>query len=271
MLPLEATPEDHRLAAESLGLDEPLYTQYAVFLRNAASGDLGRSLRSKEEVVSILGARLSASLQLGAVALALTLAMGIPLGVASATRRGTLLDDAIKVVALLGQSVPSFLVGILLVQVFAVSLRWVPAGTNEGLASLILPALTMALFGVAGIARLVRSSMLDVLGSVFIRLARAKGLPERLVVWRHALRNSLIPVASFGGLFFVTLLTFAIVVEVVFAWPGIGSLANTAILNRDFPVIQGVALLMGGIAIVVSLVIDIVYLFLDPRIRDARG
>jgi peptide/nickel transport system permease protein len=267
LLPIDATREQHERAARALGLDQPLPVQYGLFLRDAAMGDLGRSLRSGEAVIPLLQKRLGASLQLGSVALLLTFAVGIPLGVISATRRGTRLDGTIKVVGLLGQSMPSFWVGILLIQVFAVGLRWVPAGTNQGLVALVMPAVTMALFGIAGISRLVRSSMLEILGSDFILLARAKGLPERLVVWRHALRNSLLPVASFGGLFFVTLMTFAIVVEVVFAWPGIGSLAYTAILNRDFPVIQGVALLTGAIAIVVSLATDVIYMLLDPRIR----
>jgi peptide/nickel transport system permease protein len=271
LLPLDATVEDYAAAERALGLDQPVPVQYGLFIRNAAVGDLGTSLRSGEEVVGLLQNRLGASLQLGAVALVLTLAAGIPLGVISATRRGSHVDRVIKVVSLLGQSMPSFWVGILLIQVFAVWLRLVPAGTNIGATAIVLPAVTMALFGIAAITRLVRSSMLEVLGSDFIRLARAKGLPERLVIWRHALRNSLLPVASFGGLFFVTLLSFAIVVEVVFAWPGIGSLTYTAILNRDFPVIQGVALLAGAIAIVVSLAVDLVYLSLDPRIRSERG
>jgi len=269
LLPIDATPEQYERAARALGLDQPLPVQYGLFLQDAATGDLGTSLRSGEGVVPLLQKRLGASLLLGGAAMLLTLAVGIPLGVVAATRRGTRLDGLIKVVALLGQSMPSFWVGILLIQVFAVWLRWVPAGTNRGLTSIILPAITMALFGIAGITRLVRSSMLEILDSDFIQLARAKGLPERLVIWRHALSNSLLPVASFGGLYFVTLLSFAIVVEVVFAWPGLGSLAYTAILNRDFPVIQGVALLTGAIAIAVSLLIDVIYMLLDPRIRHA--
>lgn len=269
LLPIQATQEDFDRARRSLGLDQPLIVQYGTFVGNVVRGDLGQSLRSREEVSIILAQRLISSLELGAAALVLTYVVALPLGVISAVRRGTAVDTAVKVIALLGQSMPSFWIGLILIQIFAVNLRWLPAGTDRGLGAIVLPSVTIALFGIAGVARLLRSSMLEVLDSDFVRVARAKGLRERTIVWRHAFRNSLIPVTAFGGLYLVNLLSFAIVVETVFAWPGIGSLAYTAVVNRDFPLIQGVALMIGVLAIAVNLAVDILYSAIDPRIRHA--
>jgi peptide/nickel transport system permease protein len=217
----------------------------------------------------MLSTRLLASARLAVAAFVLTFAVGIPLGVASAVRRGGIIDRFVKVFALVGMSTPSFWIGILLIQIFAVTLGWLPTGTAEGADSIVLPAITLALFGTAGVTRLVRSTMLDCLDSEFVKLARAKGLSESVVILRHALRNSLLPVVSFGGLFFVNLVTLTLVVETVFSWPGMGTLTYTAIVARDFPVIQGVTLVAGAIAIFVNLIIDILYVYLDPRIRYA--
>lgn len=269
LLPLQATQGDFDRVRHALGLDEPIPTQYLIFLGNAVRGDLGRSQRSGEEVTQLVLERLAGSVELAAAALVLTAVVAIPLGVIGALRRGTALDTLVKLVALLGQSMPSFWVGILLIQIFAVWLRILPSGTNQSPAHVILPAFTLSLFGIAGVARLLRSSMLEVLDSEFVKLARAKGMLEKNVIWKHALRNSLLPVVSFSGLFFVNLLSLTIVVETVFAWPGMGSLTYSAILNRDFPVIQGVTLAASAIAILVNMFTDILYTYLDPRIRYA--
>jgi len=269
LLPSDASVEDYERVGKSLGLDRPAIVQYAIFAANAVRGDLGRSLRSGEPVASLLLQRLEGSLPLALLALLLSLSFGIPLGVLAAVHRGTSVDTAAGVVAILGQSMPTFWVGMALVQVFAVGLGWFPSGTMSGVSSIILPATTLALNGVAVIARLVRSAMLDVLHADFVKLARAKGLSEATVIWRHALRNALLAVSSYAGILFVSFLTLAIVVEVVFAWPGIGQLTYSAILNRDFPVVQGVTLLGGLLTVLVSLVVDMLAYYLDPRIRYA--
>lgn len=270
LLPIEATQEDHARLARELGLDKPLPAQYAIYLANLVRGDLGRSIRSGESVGALLWQRTPASLELALAALVLIIVAGIPLGVASALYRGSFIDTAAKAVALLGQSAPPFWLGIVLIEVFAVTLRWLPSGTNQGAAHVILPAITLSSFGVAGVARLLRSSMLEVLDSEFIKLTRAKGMPERIVIWKHALKSALLPVASYLGILVIGIITLSMTVETVFAWPGLGLLTYSAILNRDFPVVQGVTLWAGTISIVVGLASDILVVYLDPRIR-VRG
>jgi peptide/nickel transport system permease protein len=267
MLSPEATRAQYAQVAHELGIDRPLLVQYGLFVLKALHGDLGDSYRSGVPVTQLVTERLWASAQLSAAALAETVLVGVPLGVLSARRAGHAIDSIVKSVALLGQSLPSFWVGIVLIEVFAVRLGWLPAGGAQKASSIVLPSATLALYGIASIARLLRSSMLDVLGAEFVKLARAKGLSETRVIWKHALRNALLPVVSYAGLFFVNLLTLSVVVEVVFAWPGLGQLTYTAILSRDFPVIQGVVLLAGTVAILVNLATDVMYVYLDPRIR----
>jgi peptide/nickel transport system permease protein len=181
--------------------------------------------------------------------------------------KGSVLDTFAQIVAVLGQSMPMFWVGIVLIQVFAVYMRWLPSGGTGTLAHYILPAFTLGWWLVAGIMRLLRSSMLEVLDSEFIKLARIKGLTERKIVWKHALRNSLIPVVTFGGIYMAVLITAAILVETVFAWPGVGRLVYESIVFRDFPVVQAIVLMTAGFVILTSLVVDILYAYLDPRIR----
>lgn len=258
---------EYREIGDALGLNDSYFKQYRIFLTNALQGDLGDSIRSNEPVTHVLGQRLAASTELALAAIALSWLFGVPLGVIAARRRGSPMDSGVKFAALVGQSMPSFWVGIVLIQIFAVWLALLPAGGRGGIEHLVLPAATLALFGIAGIARLVRSGMLDALEGEFITLARAKGVPEQLVVWKHALKNAVLPAVSFGGIYFINILTLAIVVEVVFAWPGLGQLTFTSILSRDYPTIQGVVLLGGVIAIVVNSAVDIAYSFIDPRIR----
>lgn len=269
LLPPYATEEDARRLAQALGLDQPIHVQYAIYVGNLLRGDFGRSQRSGEQVSTLLLQRLPASLHLGGTALALTFIAGIPLGVMSALKRGSAADTVVKIVALLGQSMPAFWLGIVLIEVFSVYLGWLPSGTNSGPTHVILPAVALAGFGIAGVARLLRSSLLEVLDSEFVKLTRAKGLPERIVIWKHALKNAILPVVSFAGVLFVGLITLAITVETVFAWPGLGLLTFTAILNRDFPLVQGVTLAAAALSVVASLVADLLILYLDPRIRLA--
>ena len=266
VLPMVATEEDVANARRYLGLDRPLYAQYVTFVGRAATGDFGTSIRSRRPVVELLRERLPNSLALAAFSMAVSLLIAFPLGVLAAVRRGTALDSGAKVLATLGQSLPTFWVGIVLIEVVAGRLQWLPAGGSGSLAHYILPGFTLGWFVVAGLMRLLRSAMLEVLDAEYVTTARAKGAPEVSVVWRHALRNALIPVVTFAGVYFAILVTSAIVVETVFAWPGMGRLAYEAITGRDFPVIQAVVLVTAAIVVTVNFAVDLLYAVIDPRI-----
>ena len=266
VLPMVATEEDFANARRYLGLDRPLYAQYLTFVGRAATGDFGTSIRSRRPVVELLRERLPNSLALAAFSMAVSLLVAFPLGVLAAVRRGTALDAGAKVLATLGQSLPTFWVGIVLIEVVAGRLQWLPAGGSGSLAHYILPGFTLGWFVVAGLMRLLRSAMLEVLDAEYITTARAKGAPEVSVVWRHALRNALIPVVTFAGVYFAILVTSAIVVETVFAWPGMGRLAYEAITGRDFPVIQAVVLVTAALVVTVNFAVDLLYAVIDPRI-----
>jgi peptide/nickel transport system permease protein len=262
------TAEDIARITEELGLDRPLPEQYGIFLSNALKGDLGRSVTGdRKPAVEIILSRLPASLQLAGVALLISVLVGLPLGVLAARRKGSFLDTSARVLALLGQSVPPFWLGIILMYVFAVWLRLLPTSGFGGIKYFILPAITMSTVIVAAVTRLTRSSMLDVLNLEYIKLARIKGLSERIVIWKHVLRNSLIPVVTFIGQFLPIMITGAMVIETVFSWPGIGRLAYEAAMFRDFPVLQAVVLFVTLLFVFCSLVVDILYAYLDPRIR----
>jgi peptide/nickel transport system permease protein len=267
MLPDDATREDIAQLRHALGLDRPLPVQYWVFISKAVQGDFGRSIKGQMPVLDMLKERLPNSIKLAAVALGIAVLLAFPLGVMAAVKKGTGLDTLANIVAVLGQSLPQFWVGIVLIQVFAVQLRWLPVAGVGSLAHYVLPAFTLGWFVVAGMMRLLRSSMLDVMGSEFVKLARIKGLPSRTVIWKHALRNALIPVLTFGAIYLAILITGAILVETVFAWPGVGQLIYQGIVFRDFPVVQAVVLLTAGIVITVNLLVDITYAYIDPRIR----
>jgi peptide/nickel transport system permease protein len=267
MLPDDASPEDIAQLRHALGLDRPLPVQYWVFLSRAVQGDFGRSIKGQMPVVDMLKERLPNSLKLGGVALGIAVLLAFPLGVVAAVHKGTALDTMANMVAVLGQSLPQFWVGIVLIQIFAVRLRWLPVAGVGSVWHYVLPAFTLGWFVVAGMMRLLRSSMLDILGSEFVKLARIKGMPEGTVVWKHALRNAMIPVLTFGAIYLAALITGAILVETVFAWPGIGQLIYQGIVFRDFPVVQAVVLLTAGLVTSVNLLVDILYAYLDPRIR----
>jgi peptide/nickel transport system permease protein len=267
MLPDTATQEDIAQLRTALGLDKPWPVQYWLFISKAVQGDFGRSIKGQMPVIDLLKERLPNSIKLAAVSLAITVLLAFPLGVLAAVKKGTGLDTVANLVAVLGQSLPQFWVGIVLIQIFAVHLRWLPVAGVGGVSHYILPAFTLGWFVVAGMMRLLRSSMLDVLDSEFIKMARIKGVPWGTVLWKHALRNALIPVLTFGAIYFAILITGAILVETVFAWPGIGQLVYQGIVFRDFPVIQAVVLLTAGIVVAVNLLVDITYAYVDPRIR----
>jgi peptide/nickel transport system permease protein len=250
-------------------LDQPIYLQYLWFVRNLLEADLGTSIRTRKPVLQLIGQRLPNTLKLVFFSTAIALLIALPLGVIAAVHKGSLWDWGARTVALLGQSVPTFWAGIVLISIFSVQLEVLPAGRKEGLASYILPAVTLGLFGfmLAGVVRLLRGSMLDILGSEFIKFARLKGLNESVVTWKHAFKNALIPVATFVGFYFGILIAGSVVVETVFAWPGIGRLAFEAVQWRDYPVIQGVVLLVSTMVLSCNLLVDILYAYLDPRIR----
>jgi peptide/nickel transport system permease protein len=267
MLPPYATPEDYERVRTALGLDKPLYIQYAYFMQNAIQGDFGLSFRTREPILGLMMDRLPNSLSLAGAAMLVVFIFAMPLGVLAAVKRGTLIDATAKVVALLGQSLPPFWIAIVFVEIFAVRLNLLPTSGMAGPSTYILPAVTLGMWTMAGVMRLLRSSMLEVLDSDFVRLAYSKGASPTIVIWKHTLRNALIPVVTFSGLYFAVLVTMSIVVEVVFSWPGIGRLVYEAILFRDYPLIQSVVLLIAVIVMVINLGVDVLYSVIDPRIR----
>ncbi len=267
MLSPYATAEQQAAMAKEMGLDRPLPEQYWSFLSDAVQGDLGESLYYKRSTVGVVAERFGATAELGLVAIFFSLFVAIPLGVFSAVNRDTPIDFGGKTVAVLGQSVPNFWLGILLIEFVAVRWELLPAGGRGGFLHLLLPAVTLGWFMMAGIMRVTRSAMLDVLDAEYIKLARIKGVPERWVIWKHALRNALIPVVTFAGIIFAQLLVGSIIVEHVFAWPGLGRLAYEAVVQRDFPLLQTIVLVFTLVYIGLNLIVDLTYAWLDPRIR----
>jgi peptide/nickel transport system permease protein len=260
------TEEDYQRTRHLLGLDQPIWVQYEVFIRNAMHGDFGSAVTSGQPVRNLLLQRLPNTLQLAFSAFALVTIVGIALGVLSAVKRGTLLDSVIKVFAVLGVAAPNFWIAIMLIMLFGGILRLLPTNGSGGLDHLILPAFVLGWPGLAGMARVVRASMLEVLDSEYVKFARLKGLPEWLVVYKHALKNAMIPALTFGGLSLAGLLNGSVVVEVVFGWPGIGRLMLQGIAERDVGIVQATVLTAGLFYVVMSLVVDILYGYVDPRI-----
>jgi peptide/nickel transport system permease protein len=267
MLPDDASYEDIMQLRAALGLERPLPVQYWRFLKSAVQGDFGRSIKGQMPVMDLIMERLPHSIRLAMVSLVITIGLAFPLGVMAAVKKGSAIDTLANLIAVMGQSLPQFWVGIVLIQVFAVHLRWLPVAGTGSPWHYILPGFTLGWFLVAGIMRLLRSSMLDVLDSEFVKLARIKGVSGWSVVWKHALKNALMPVLTFAAIYLAILITGAILVETVFAWPGIGQLIYQGIVYRDFPVIQAVVLLTAVIVVSVNFMVDITYAYLDPRIR----
>jgi peptide/nickel transport system permease protein len=267
LVPADAPPEVMRDTRRALGLDRPLPQQFFIYLSRAAAGDLGTSLRHNLPVAQLIRERLPRTMLLAAAALALALVIAIPAGIVSALRRGTLVDRLAMVLAVAGQAVPIFWLALMLIWLFAVRLEWLPVFGSGTLLHLVLPAVSLSTIVLGRLARLVRSSMLEVLEQDYVRTARAKGLGETSVVWGHALKNAAIPIVTVVGLQLAQLLGGAVVTETIFAWPGVGVLAAEAVFNRDFPVVQGVTLVISLIFVVANLAVDLAYVALNPRIR----
>ena len=263
----EGTQADYEQLKKNLGLDRPLSVQYGSFLINIVQGDFGRSHITGRPARDLLLERLPATVQLAVAAFAIIVFLGVPLGVLSAVKRGTPLDLFAKFFAVLGIAAPNFWVAIMLIFLFGAILGWLPTFGQGTPAHFILPAFVLGWHGMAGMTRLARSSMLEVLDSEYVKFARIKGLPERLVVYKHALKNAVIPLITFAGLMLAGLLNGSVVVEVVFAWPGIGRLMLQGINQRDFPVVQAVVLAAGFFYIVSALLVDILYAYVNPKIR----
>jgi peptide/nickel transport system permease protein len=272
LLSPDASPDDLRQFRRALGFDRPLLEQYGRFMGGLVQGNFGQSLRYHQPAMRLVLERVPATVELALAALGLALVVAFPAGIFSAVRRGSFWDTLVRLGALLGQSLPTFWLGIMLILVVSVSLGWLPPGGRGGPEHLVLPAVTLAGFSMARIARLVRSGMIEVLSQDYIRTARAKGLTELLLLRRHALRNMLIPVVTVIGLDLGTLLGGAVITETIFAWPGIGQLAIAAIQFRDYPLVQAAVFLVAVGYVVVNLLVDVLYTVLNPRIRlEARG
>jgi ABC-type dipeptide/oligopeptide/nickel transport system permease component len=265
-----ASPGDIAAIHHQFGLDRPLWVQYWIFMRNLFEGDLGQSFYYQTPVMGLYLSRLPNSLELAAVAMAFSLLIGIPSGILAAVRVGRFWDSAGKLFALLGLSMPSFWIGLLMILLFSVYLGWLPSSGAGSPAHLIMPAFALGWYFAAAHMRLTRSSMLEVLGSEYIKLARIKGLPQVMVIAKHAFKNALIPVLTLAGINLVLMINVAVVVETVFAWPGIGRLLYEGITFRDFPVVQGVVILGGAMIVFVNLAVDVIYAVIDPRIRLER-
>jgi peptide/nickel transport system permease protein len=266
MLPEDATPEEVQTMQIRMGLDRPVIVQYLDFVKRAATGDLGNSIRQKVSVTKLILERIPATLELTFVALLIGIFISFPVGIFAAVRHNSIWDLLATSFSLLGQAAPTFWTGLMLILVFGVQLQVLPISGRDSLAHLVLPAVTLGFYVTGRITRMVRSGMLEVLGKEYIRTARAKGLLESTVVWAHSLRNASIPVVTLIGLEFASLLGGAIIIETVFAWPGIGRLVVNAVFQRDFPVIQGVVLISAVLFVLVNLIVDLLYSILDPRI-----
>ena len=270
LLDENASQEQWERMGEELGLDKPYYHQYGLFMKDVLRGNFGESIKLQEPVMTAIAGRIWPTVQLGGGAFLLALVVGIPLGVLSAVMRGTAVDQLGRVIAMVGQAAPSFWLGIMFMFFFAVKLGWVPPSGREGWNSIILPMVTLAWGGfLAGSLRLMRSAMLDVLDSEYIKLAKAKGVSTRSLIWKHAFRNALIPPLTLAGVSMPAILTGSITTELVFAWPGMGQLAIQALYTSDYPLLQGLTIVFTLGYVGVALAVDVLYAYIDPRIRFA--
>ena len=268
LLDENASQEQWERMGEELGLDKPYYHQYLLFMKDVLRGDFGESIKLQEPVMTAIAGRIWPTVQLGGGAFLLALLVGIPLGVLSAVRRGSAVDQLGRVIAMVGQAAPSFWLGIMFMFFFAVKLGWVPPSGREGWNSIILPMVTLAWGGfLAGSLRLMRSAMLDVMDSEYIKLAKAKGVSTRSLIWKHAFRNALIPPLTLAGVSMPAILTGSITTELVFAWPGMGQLAIQALYTSDYPLLQGLTIMFTLGYCAIALAVDVLYAYIDPRIR----
>jgi len=271
ILPQDATREQIETLRREMRLDDPIYLQYLNFLTSALHGDLGRSIYTREPVVRLILERMPATLELAFAALTVALVIAIPIGVLAAVKRGSWIDTISMTIALFGLSMPHFWLGIMFIMVFSVQLGWLPTSGRGTWAQLVMPAMALGVSLIALFARLTRSAMLEVLGLDYVRTARAKGLSEVVVVGKHALRNALIPLVTVIGMEFGFLLGGAVIIETVFAWPGVGRLIVQSILDRDYPVVQAAVMMLAIIFVAVNLLVDLLYVWLDPNISFDRS
>ncbi len=262
-----ATDQDVQRIRAQLGLDQPIWVQARIFLTDLVRGDLGISARTSNPVSAEILARLPNTVLLAVVSLVIAVAVGLPLGTLAAARAGSMTDLAVSALVVFGISMPVYWLGLMLIILFSIRLRWLPAAGFDGPASVLLPAITLAAFSVAFVARITRSSMLEVLRQDYVRTARAKGVKRRSVLWRHALRNALSPIVTVIGLQFGQLLGGAILTETVFGWPGVGRLLVDSIFSRDYPMVQGLVIVFALLFAVVNLIVDLLYERIDPRVR----
>lgn len=271
LLPPDVSAEDARALTQALGLDRPLYVQYGIFLKDALTGRFGKSVRGNRPVTEMFFEHLPATLKLGLVAAMVTAIIGIPLGLLTGVNRGRPIDSSVRLCSGIAQGVPNFVLAVLSVLIFAVQLKVLPAAGFGGWQHMLLPVACLVLYPLGGLVRITRTAVLDVLNQDYVVVARSKGLPERVVVLRHVLRNALIPIVSFMGVMLVNVfLTGSVVIEAVFAWPGVGYLTWNAVTTRDFPLVQGAILMLGAMVILANSAVDTVYGLLDPRVRRQR-
>ena len=269
LLPEDASPAVVEQVRSKWGLDQPIYVQYARYIGNFVTGDFGEAWAyGGVPITELIARRLPNTIVLASFAWIISASIALPIGVMVAVKKDSAFDWAGKVIALIGQSAPSFAIGLILMWVFAVLLGWLPtSGNDAGFKSIILPGVALGYYNVAAVMRLTRSSMLEVLDTEYVKLARIKGMPERKVIWKHCFRNALIVPFTYMGLIGAVLLTGSVVIETVFVWPGLGDLAIDAIRNRDFPVIQSIVILFAAFYIFINLAVDVMYAYLNPRIR----
>jgi len=271
LLPLEAREEDVRQLRALLGLDDPLAVQYVRFLGRAVRGDFGLSFKHQLPALTLIFQTLPATLELTAAGLGLALVVAVPAGILAALKRNSVLDAVCSVAVLLGQAMPVYWLGLLLIMVFAVGLGWLPAAGRDSPSSLVLPAMTLGAFSMARIARMSRSGMLEVLAQDYVRTAHAAGIRAFVVTFKYALKNAAIPLVTIIGLEFGVLLGGAVITETIYAWPGVGRLAVDAIFSRDYPLVQAIVAVLATLFVVINLVVDLVYTYLDPRIVYVRS
>lgn len=271
MLPAEATAGDREAMIHRLGLDQPYYVQYWHYLVGLLHGDLGDSIKFSQPVLRLFLQSFPNTVNLALVAMAIALVIGFAFGIVAAVYRGTFIDNLTRVLSVFGMSVPAFWAGLMLMLIFSVKLRLLPVARIEGPQSYVLPAVTWSLFLLAGIARLVRSSMIEVMDSEYVKLARIKGVSEAKIIWKHCLRNALLPVVTFTGVQLAFLLNGSVVVESVFAWPGVGRLIYSGIIGRDYPLVQGCLLIVGFMIVLINLAVDILYVYIDPRVAFGKA
>jgi peptide/nickel transport system permease protein len=265
------TEEQVQAIYHQMGLDKPVVQQLWIYVRDLAHGDFGTSLIEKRPVSELIVVALPNTLKLGVTSFVLGMGLAFVLGVLAATRRDSLGDNGVKFLAILGQALPGFWVGIMLVLIFYDKLNWLPVGGGNKPADYVLPVATMVFFIMPGMMRLVRSTMLDVLDSEYIKMARIKGLPERIVIWKHALRNALISPLTILGMLFAGIVSGAVVTEQIFNWPGMGRLALQATIGRDFPIVQSIVLIVAVMVLGINLLVDITYAYVDPQIRYQKS